>query len=140
MRLSTIVLCKEPALAARLDAQDASVGPPALDDPLRAGGAPVSPDLSGVFRTSSERELCIYFLARPRDISAPVRAAFQFLREGAPALRFEQTLPPADEKGEIRHLTQVELGRFRPGRYELRVTLSGGAESATSAASFRIEK
>jgi hypothetical protein len=89
---------------------------------------------------SSERQLCVYFVARPRDASAPVRAAFEFLRAGAPALRFEPALPPADENGEIRHLAQFELGRFKPGRYELRVTLSGGAESATSAASFRIEK
>jgi hypothetical protein len=69
-------------------------------------------------------------------------------RPEAPALRVELlhegtvlgsapvTLPPADDKGEIRYVARVPTRTFRPLPYELRLVSTQGTESVSEEASF----
>jgi len=132
VRLGSIVLCKDSALSAIQDSQDASAGIRPLDDPLQTAGAPVVPDFSRRFSASMEREFGLFLVVRPRDVEAPMKATFDFVREGASAFRVEQSLRPPDANGEARHLALVDLAPLKPGMYELRVTVVSGPESASS--------
>jgi hypothetical protein len=140
IRLSSIVLCKESSISARQDSQDAFARGPALEDPLRAAGAPVFPDLSGVFSASSEKEMGIYLVARSRDASAAMKATYDFVRDGVSILKFEQDLPAPDGNGKIRQLAMVDLGKLKPGEYELKVTAGDAQGTASGKAVFLVKK
>jgi hypothetical protein len=114
---------------------DAGEDPFRLSDPLRAGGSDVIPDLSGVYRKSSDKELVVYFIVQPEK--SAIACTLEFIRDGAPDLTLQRSLFDTAARP-IPCLTKVGLDQLKVGKYELRVTARSGSESVSGAARFSI--
>jgi hypothetical protein len=49
-------------------------------------------------------------------------------------------MKPADEKGRIQYASALPIDNFRPGTYELRVTVKDSKNSVSRSTSFTIEQ
>lgn len=67
------------------------------------------------------------------------QATLQFLKDGSPDLKLDRTLPPPDARGRIQYVTRIGLDQFKPGKYELRVTVENGTAVASGSALFRVD-
>jgi hypothetical protein len=103
-------------------------------------GVNILPDLSAVYRKSTDKELTVYFVVQANTASPQIQATLEFLGDGAPNAKLRRTLPPPDEAGRIRCITRVGLDPFKPGKYELRVTVTDASRSASGIAQFRVER
>jgi hypothetical protein len=101
-----------------------------------AANAAVPGDVAEEIRT----EIGLLIIARSPVAATPVKARFDFVREGISAFQFEQSLPPPDTNGEARQLVFVDLARLKPGKYELRVTVDGGPELSSAKTAFVVVK
>ena len=96
--LSSIALGRESVPTSD---DDAAENPFRLTDPLRLAGTRLSPNLSGVYIKSSDKELVIYFVVRPRAASPQINSTLQFFRDSVPDLKLEQALGAADAEGKV---------------------------------------
>ncbi len=133
----SLMLSKGSILAAR---DEASENPFRLENPLLVEGVNVLPDLSAVYRKSTDKEITVYFVAQTHAASPQIQATLEFLGAGAPDTKLQRTLPPPDETGRIRCITRVGLDLFKPGKYEMRVTVTDAGRSASGTAQFRVER
>lgn len=134
VRLSSIILGRDSILTGN----DAGENPFRIDDPLLAAGTNLLPDVSAVYRKSEE--LTVFFTAGAPPDSPQLQSTFEFLRDGKPERTLDQALPAADARGMLHCLTRIGLDQFKPGQYELRVTVKGGKEPATGVVRFRVEQ
>ena len=129
--LSSLILGRDSVLTADNDL------PADRWDPFRVEGASVLPDLSKVYRKSSDKELVVYFVVS--QTASPSRATLEFLKDGVPDLKLNPTQPPPDAAGRIQYVAKVGLDQLKPGKYELRVTVGSGAAAASESTFFRLD-
>jgi hypothetical protein len=98
-----------------------------------------TPHLSGVYHLSSDKELIAYF-ATTRHSSAQIQATFEIVGNGTPTLKLQRILPEPDATANIRSVTPMDIGKLKPGKYELRVTTTDASGSTSSTATFFVER
>ncbi len=86
------------------------------------------------------RRLSRFILLWVWSSSSQIQAVREFLGDGVPGTKLQRILPPPDEAGRIRCITRVGLEPFKPGKYELRVTVTDASRSASGSAQFRVER
>jgi len=122
--IGSVVMAKDSVLSA--DRDD-------VWDAFRVEDAKVLPDLSGIYRKAVDRDVIVYFTATGAEPASKTR--LEFLRDGKPDFTLSETMGSPDLTGRTRFVTRVPLVRFKPGQYELRVTIGNSSASAT----FRVE-
>jgi hypothetical protein len=132
LRLSNIVLSSNPP---RVVNPDAAPSPDRGEDPLRAGGRNVAPDLATAYRKSSDKTLVVFFSARTLKTSMPILCTLEFIRDGAAELKLQRSLYDTDGRA-IPCLVEVGLDQLKPGKYELRVTAKDSRGSISDKAVF----
>jgi VWFA-related protein len=137
MRVSNVILCKDSVISARNEANE---NPFNLEDPLQVDGVSVLPDMSGIYRKSTDTEIVVYVALEAVQASSQVQATFEFLGDGSRPLRLQKTLPEPDAAGRIRYVTRIALDSFNPGKYELRVSASDASASASGSVQFHVER
>jgi hypothetical protein len=127
-RMSSVTLIRriEPAPADRK-----------TDDPLDVGGVRVIPNLDLPISVSANQKLSLFFIAYPQGGEKP-RMTIEFWREGQALGRGEPELPAPEADGRIRYVGTFPIEKFSPGRYEVRVTLSGAAGRCEEKAPFTL--
>jgi VWFA-related protein len=115
-RMSSVALIRkiEPA-PARADK---------TEDPLDVGGVRVVPNLDLPISLAANQKLSLFFIAYPQGGERP-RMSLEFWRDGKTLGKAEPELPAPEADGRIRYVGTFPIERFAPGRYEVRVSLSG---------------
>jgi VWFA-related protein len=136
LSLSNIILGKDSVLTVR---NEATENPFRLEDPLKAAGTNVAPDLSGTYRKSSDKELYVFFTAQTTRAPTPIQCTLEFHKDGSPDIKLQQTL--IDTAGRpVPCLAKIGLDQLSPGKYELRVTATDANGSVHGTAQFRVDR
>lgn len=96
------------------------------DDPLDVGGVRVIPNLDLPISLAANQKLSLFFIAYPQAAEKP-RVSLEFWRDGKALGKAEPELPAPEADGKIRYVGTFPIERFTPGRYEVRVALSGAS-------------
>jgi VWFA-related protein len=134
--LSNIILGKDSILAVR---NEATENPYRLEDPLQVAGANVVPDLSGIYRKSSDKELVIFFTAQTTQAPTPIQCTLEFHKDGIPDIKLQQTLINTTGRP-IPCVAKIGLEQLSLGQYELRVTATDANGSAHGTTQFRVDR
>ena len=111
-----------------------------LDDPFQIAAGKVSPGLDDSAKAAAGSVLSVFFTvyAQPGSQTAP-DLGVEFLQDGKPIGRGNPKLPPPDSRGIIPYIASTPLDSFKPGQYEMRVTVSQSGKTATERTIFTIE-
>jgi VWFA-related protein len=111
-----------------------------LDDPFQVEAGKVSPGLDDTAKAGPGSVLSVFFTvyAQPGSQTAP-DLGVEFLQDGKPIGRGNPKLPPPDSRGKIPYIASTPLDSFKPGQYEMRVTVSQSGKTAMERTIFTIE-
>jgi len=129
-RLSSVVVLKR---AERLTLEEQK-----RDQPLRFGELLVYPNLGErIDRTT--KQLAYFFTAwAVKGNPKPLQMTLEILQNNRSVGTTSGELPAADERGEVKYAGSFAIDRFPPGAFELKITVSDGANSVTRSTSFII--
>jgi VWFA-related protein len=106
--------------------------------PLQYHDVLLYPNLGRPLRREAGQELTFFVTAWPAHERPGVSASVEVVRDG----RKVATTPPArllpDALGRIQLASSVPMASFKPGAYELRVTLSDGRDAETRTTAFPV--
>jgi VWFA-related protein len=110
------------------------------DDPFQVTTGKVSPGLDDTAKAAPGSVLSCFFTvyAQPGSQTAP-DLGIEFLQEGKLIGRGSPKLPAPDSHGMIPYIASTPLDSFKPGQYEMRVTVSQNGKAATERTIFNIE-
>jgi len=104
-------------------------------DPLDSPGGQVTPELNPAIPKSATATEGLYFVIYPSPaIGATPDVRIAVSHNGKQVAELRQSLPAADPDGSIRVLSQIGLGGLDSGPYEIKVTATQGAATASSSA------
>jgi VWFA-related protein len=110
------------------------------DDPFQVAAGKVAPGLDDAAKAVPGSALSIFFTvyAQPGSQTAP-DLGIEFLQDGKVIGRGNPKLPAPDSHGVIPYIASTPLDSFKPGQYEMRVTISQNGKAAAERTLFTIE-
>ena len=107
-------------------------------EPMRQGNEKVLADISGQVPRDA-KQVSVFFITRP-DPKAAEQATYtiQLFREGKPIRPAPASQTPVGNAGAGTSLVTFSMNRLPAGKYEVRVAVKQGGESAESAAKFTV--
>src|SRR5688572_1834239 len=130
-RLSSVAVLKR--------AEKVTPGELQQDRPLRFGELLVYPNLGEKIDRKAVKQLAYFFTAWPaKGASKPLQVTLEILQNKRTIGKTTGELPPADDRGQIKYASSFPLEKFSPGVFELRVTVSDGANNATRSTTFSV--
>jgi hypothetical protein len=130
LRLSSIVLIKS---AERLSALDQS------QNPFRFGEVLLYPNLGEPVVKSVNKELTLFItIYPPQGTPTAGKLNLEIAQNGSRVGQFSYDLPAPDETGRIQYVSVIPLDKFKPGEYELKLTVRSGSRTATREQRVRI--
>ncbi len=130
-RLSSVAVLKR---AERLTPEEQK-----RDQPLHFGELLVYPNLGERIDPKTAKQLAYFFTAWPaKGVTKPMQVTLEILQNNRQVGKTSGELPPADNHGQIKYASAFPLDKFPPGEFELKVTVSDGANSVSRATSFVI--
>jgi VWFA-related protein len=116
--------------------------PPALpgapEDPLRGEAMRIVPSLDDPISKATTPKLPVYLVVYPAAGAGAPQMTLDFSAEGRSEGRNSVMLPAPDPDGRIRFLAPIPIGKFEPGRHELKVTVRQGTASAEEKVGFTL--
>lgn len=130
-RLSSVAVLKR--------AERLTPGEQQQERPLRFGELLVYPNLGEKIHRNSAKQLAYFFTAWPgKGTTKPLQVTLEILQNNRPIGKTTGELPPADDRGQIKHASSFGLDKLSPGVFELRVTVSDGVNTASRSTSFTV--
>jgi len=130
-RVSSVSILKR---AERLSAEEQK-----RDQPFHFGELLVYPNLGEPINPATAKQLAFFFTAWPaKGASAPLQLTLQILQNKQPLGQTSAALPQADAQGQIKYASAIPLDKFKPGVFELKVTVSDGKNSVSQSAVFTV--
>ena len=107
--------------------------------PFQFGELLVYPNLGEPVAKSAGGQLAFFFTAWPAKGAAEApRLTLEILQRGRSLFRTAGQLPAADGRGQIKYASSFPLDKFRPGVYELKVTVGDGRDSVSRSTEFTV--
>jgi VWFA-related protein len=130
-RLSSVAVIKR---AERLTPEEQK-----RDQPLRFGELLLYPNLGERIDRSTAKQLAYFFTAWPvKGATKPLLMKLEILQNNQSLGTTTGTLPATDERGQIKYAGSFAIDKFTAGVFELKITVSDGANSVTRSTSFII--
>lgn len=107
--------------------------------PLYVGDQLLYPSFGEPFSKASARELPFYFIAYPTSGGGETRATLELFEGGKQLAQAPLPLAAAGENGQIANVSRIPLDALSPGRYELRVRVDQGTQTASRVLAFQLE-
>jgi hypothetical protein len=126
---------------APMDTSETAVMVERSDDPFQMAAGKISPGLDDAAKAAPGSLLSIFFTvyAQPGSQTSP-DLGVEFLQDGKVIGRGSPKLPAPDSHGVIPYIASTPLDSFKPGQYEMRVTISqNGKATAAERTMFTIE-
>lgn len=131
VRLSSIVIIKS---AEKLTATEQRT-----PNPFHFGEVLIYPNMSEPLRKSSSKNLAFFVTVYPPQGSAfATKLKLEILQQGRLLGQTSTDLPAPDSAGRIQYASAIPIDKYRPGDYELRVTVQNGQSTASRAEHFTI--
>lgn len=109
------------------------------DQPFHFGELLVYPNLGEPVAKSSVGQLAFFFTAWPaRGSTQPLQLKLEISQGGRSLFRTSGELPAADARGQVKYASSFPLEKFRPGVYELKVTVGDGREAVSQSTDFKV--
>jgi hypothetical protein len=109
------------------------------DQPFRFGELLVYPNLGEPLVRSTAKELAFFFTAWPaKGSTAPMKVTLQILQNQKSLGQTSADLPAPDAQGQIKYASAIPLEKFRPGTFELKITVNDGKSSVTRSTEFTL--
>jgi VWFA-related protein len=109
------------------------------DRPFHFGELLVYPNLGEPIAKSAGGQLAFFFTAWPaRGAVGVPQLTLEILQNGSRLFRTSGQLPAADGQGQIKYASSFPLDKFRPGVYELKVTVGDGANAVSRSTQFTV--
>jgi hypothetical protein len=123
LRLSSVVLIKS---AERLSVAEQS------SNPFRFGEVLLYPNLGEPVPKSASKDLTLFVTVYPPqgENSVP-KLHLEIAQSGHPVGQFSYNLPTPDQMGRIQYASVIPLEKFKPGEYELKLTVEDGKKAAS---------
>lgn len=123
LRLSSVVVIKS---VERLSAAEQS------SNPFRFGEVLLYPNLGEPVPKSASKDLTLFVTVYPPqgENSLP-KLNLEIAQSGHPVGQFSYNLPPPDQMGRIQYASVIPLEKFKPGEYELKLTVEDGKQAAS---------
>jgi len=114
--------------------------PASPDDPFEVATGKISPGLDEVAKGGPGNVLSFFFTVyAPAGTKLAPDLSMEFLKDGQLIGRGAPPLPAPDSHGLIPYIASTPLDSFKPGQYELRITVTQNGKAATERAAFTIE-
>lgn len=131
LRLSSVVLIKS---AEKLTAAEA-----ASPRPFNFGEVAIYPNMGEPVRKSASKTLAFFVTAyAPRGSSSTTHLKMEVVQQGRALAQTSYDLPAPDASGRIQYAGAIPIDKYKPGDYELRVTVNDAQTTATRAERFTI--
>jgi hypothetical protein len=117
-----------------------SLATPSPDDPFEVSTGKISPGLDEVAKGGAGNVLSYFFTVyTPPGTKVAPELNMEFLKDGQLLGRGAPPLPAPDSHGLIPYIASTPLDSFKPGKYEMRVTVTQNGKTATERVGFTIE-
>jgi VWFA-related protein len=131
LRLSSLVILKR---ADRLSAEEQKQA-----NPFHYGELLIYPNLGEPIGKAAMKQLPFFFdVYVPQGMKTAPRLAIEVLKNGQHLANIKAELTAPDAAGLIQFASAIPLDSFQPGSYELKITVSDGAASATRSIAFTV--
>lgn len=131
LRLSSVVLIKS---AEKLTSAEA-----ASPRPFNFGEVAIYPNMGEPVRKSASKTLAFFVTAyAPRASASATRLTMEVVQQGRALGQTSYDLPAPDASGRIQYAGAIPIDKYRPGDYELRVTVQDAQTTTTRAERFTI--
>ena len=128
-RLSSVAVIKR---AERLTPEEQK-----RDQPLRFGELLLYPSLGERIERGTAKQIAYFFTAWPvKGVTKPLQMKLEILQNSQSLGTTSGALPAADERGQIKYAGSFAIDKFPAGAFELKITVSDGANSVTRSTSF----
>jgi VWFA-related protein len=109
------------------------------DQPFHFGELLVYPNLGEPIAKSSVGQLTFFFTAWPaKGSTTPLQLTLEISQNGRRLFRTAGELPAADARGQVKYASSFPLDKFRPGVYELKVTVGDGRAAVSQSTDFTV--
>ena len=131
LRLSSLVILKR---ADRLSAEEQKQA-----NPFHYGELLIYPNLGEPIGKAAMKQLPFFFdVYVPQGMKTAPRLTIEVLKSGQHLANIKAELSAPDAAGLIQFASAIPLDSFQPGSYELKITVSDGAVSATRSIAFTV--
>jgi VWFA-related protein len=131
LRLSSIVIIKS---AEKLTANEQ--GTP---NPFHFGEVLIYPNMNEPLRKSASKNLAFFVTVYPPgSLASATKLKLEIVQGGKVLGQTSTDLPAPDSSGRIQYATAIPIDKYKPGDYELRVTVQNGQSTASRAEHFTI--
>lgn len=133
LRLSSLVIIDRIEQLKAADKNPAS--------PFQVGEVLIYPNLGEPLRKASSKKMAFFFTVYmpPAEKAAP-KMTLEILQGARAIANIQSDLPAPDAQGRVQHASALPLDSFKPGTYELKITIKGAQEAVVSrAAQFTVE-
>jgi hypothetical protein len=131
LRLSSIVIIKS---AEKLTAAEA-----AAQRPFNFGEVAIYPNMGEPVRKSASKNLAFFVTAyTPRASASATKLRMEIVQQGRALGQTSYDLPAPDASGRVQYAGAIPIDKYKPGDYELRVTVQDAQSTATRTERFTI--
>jgi VWFA-related protein len=131
LRLSSIVIIKS---AEKLTAAEA-----AAQRPFNFGEVAIYPNMGEPIRKSASKNLAFFVTAyTPRASASATKLRMEIVQQGRALGQTSYDLPAPDASGRVQYAGAIPIDKYKPGDYELRVTVQDAQSTATRTERFTI--
>ena len=131
LRLSSVVILKR---ADRLSPEEQK-----QENPFHYGELLIYPNLGEAIGKAAMKQLPFFFdVYVPKGAKSAPRLTIEVTKGGQHLANVKAELAAPDAAGRIQFASAIPLDSFQPGSYELKITVSDGATSATRSAAFAV--
>lgn len=109
------------------------------DNPLFVGEMLLYPNLGAPLKKGDDSELAFFFTAYPGGgTETNLNGTIELLQDAKVVARAPMSLERPDIEGRIQQVSRLPIEALAPGRYQLRVLVQQGAQTAAGMTEFRI--
>jgi VWFA-related protein len=109
------------------------------DNPLFVGEMLLYPNLGAPLKKGDDAELAFFFTAYPGGgTETTLNGTIELLQDAKVVARAPMTMEKPDDQGRIQQVSRLPIGALAPGRYQLRVLVQQGTQTAAGMTEFRI--
>jgi hypothetical protein len=131
LRLSSVVLIKS---AEKLTSAEA-----ASPRPFNFGEVAIYPNMGEPVRKSASKTLAFFVTAyAPKSSASTTHLKMEVVQQGRALGQTSYDLPAPDASGRIQYAGAIPIDKYKPGDYELRVTVNDAQSTAARTESFTI--
>jgi VWFA-related protein len=110
-----------------------------IDDPLRVESIRIVPNLDAPISAAGNPQISVFFTVYPGPGADVPKMALEFRQDGKTMGRATPELPAPDAKGRILYVGTFPTSSFKPGRYEVRASVTQDAATVEERASFTLQ-